>query len=161
MNNREVFIKFKEEKILTAINYEKNKSYEMAYISLWSIMEKGITLYANEAVKIELYNKIKDWEKYLSGSSNKIPKEIKSFTLKYTRNNLPQVSLVEKALGEMKQVRKVLEPSGKWRTRRNNIAHNALRFYTKDKYMEYKHEMLLAIDELSRNVGLHETKNKT
>lgn len=161
MKNREAYKKIKEGGLLRAVRHEDNESYEMAYLSLWFILEKGITLYANEAVKIQLREKIKNWDDFLSGKSKKQPRKINDFTLQYTRNNIPPVSLVEKSLGKMSRVAKVLDPSEKWRRKRNNIAHDAISFSSEDKYKEYKHELLLAIDELTRKVGLHATKKRT
>lgn len=158
MKNREAFIKLKERKILEAIKYEKKESFEMAYISLWSVLEQGIRLYATEGMRIQLHEKIKLWDAFLSDKTKNKPKEIRNFNIEYTSTSIPQMTLVEKSLGKMKQVSKVMNTKGKWRNRRNRIAHDASDFYDKEKYLEYKHEILLAIDELSRSVGLHATK---
>ena len=161
MKNREAFVKLKESKIIEAVKFEKKESYEMAYISLWLVLEQGLKLYASEGMKIQLHSKIKAWDDFLAGDSNKKPKQIGNFSIEYTSNSIPQMSLVEKALGRMPQVSKVMDTKGKWRNRRNRIAHDAADFYNKDKYLEYKHEIFLAIDELSRKVGLHATQTKT
>lgn len=160
MNNLRELRKINKENITKAVSYEKKESYEMAYIYLWSILEKGLSLYANEAVKVKLQSQVKQWDKFLTGVSNKRPAAIKSFNTEYKSRSIPQVTQIESMLGKMNQVSKVLNTKGKWRIRRNNIAHNAADFYNAEKYKEYKYELLKAIDELLRKAALYATKNK-
>ena len=157
MSNLTEFRRLQRTMISEAITYEENGSYEMAYISLWSVLEQGLHLYANDALKYELHERVKKWDHYLNGNTRNKPKEIKNFKTEYTSHSIPQVSLIEKILGKMKQVEKVLDTKGKWRDRRNKIAHQASRFINEDKYKEYKHELIKAIDLLSRKAALYET----
>ena len=93
----------------------------------------------------------------MDGRAKNRPKDIKNFNTEYTSNSIPQVSLIENILGKMRQVEIVLDTKGKWRDRRNKIAHQASRFINEDKYKEYKHELIKAIDLLSRKAALYET----
>ena len=143
-----------------AIAYEEKKSYEMAYLSLWIILEKGLRVYADDAVKLELHNKIQLWDEYLSGKKRNAPTEIKNCNLEYTYRTIPRVSLIENALGKMPAVHKVLNSQGKWRRKRNSIAHKASNFSSVNLYNEYKHELLSAINQLSKKTALYASKNR-
>ena len=151
------FNRLRTEQTVIAANYEENKSYEMAYIALWSILEtalKDITPYAK---KIVLLSKVNEWKDYLDGNSNNTPKEIRSFQC--TRSDkIPPVSLVEALLGECPIIREILNSeskngSTKWRDKRNRIAHNAEGFHRLETYQEYKNKLLDGMDEFVRAIS--------
>ncbi len=136
-------------------SYEENKSFEMAYIAMWSVLEKGLHIYANDAVKHRLHTNVQKWDKYLSGTTKSKPEPIGNFSLEHSNRTIPPVPLIESILGKMSQVSKVLDSKGKYRIKRNKIAHEASRFINEDKYKEYKHELMKAIDQLSRKAAIY------
>ena len=136
-----------------AAQYEGREAYEMAYISIWLVLEKGLHLYADEGVRLNLKDRVSDWSKFLAGEKRKAPTPIRDFSTRYTSRSIPQVALVEKSLGKMPKVARVMDPKAKWRRRRNSIAHEALPFGMATTYREYKHDLLQAIDQLQRNAA--------
>jgi len=112
-------------------------------------------IYADEGVKLSLHDNIREWQKFLEGKAKKIPKPILRFDLEYKRRTIPPVYLIERALGKMNYVRTIMDSNGKWRKRRNSIAHNALHFGSEETYKEYKHDLLNAINQLQRHAAKH------
>ncbi len=132
--------------------YELSRSWEMAYISYWSILEEGLKLYATPAVKEKLRLKLNQWADYLNNNINNPPKKIRSFDIEYKSDSIPQIELIELVLGKMPCVEKIIEPKKKWRNRRNGIAHRATKFINEAKYLEYKSDIQQAINELKENI---------
>lgn len=140
------------ERVIEAEEYEKARSWGMSFISYWSILEDGLKIFASLGVRESLHLKIKEWDAFLSGRSNKKPKDIRNFSVEYKSDKIPTIQIVEVVLGSMPKVSKIIEPKKKWRNRRNEIAHKASKFKDEDLFLEYKSDVLSAIAELRENI---------
>ena len=65
------FQKLKSESIEQAARFEARGAYEMTYISIWRILEKGMRIYADDGVKRSLKAQVFAWTKYLDGAAKK------------------------------------------------------------------------------------------
>ncbi len=146
------FEELHKERKKEAKEHENARSWEMSYISYWSILEDGLKLFATAGVKERLRQKIESWNDYLNDKRNDKPKEIRNFETEYKSDKIPQIDLIELILGSMPCVGKIIEPKKKWRNRRNEIAHKAKKFSNEAKYLEYKSDILEAIAELNENI---------
>ena len=135
-----------------AQDHENARSWEMSFISYWSILEDGLKLFASLGVREQLHIKIREWDAFLSGRKKQKPKNIRNFSVEYKTNKIPTIQTVEVILGKMPKVAEVLEPKKKWRNRRNEIAHKASKFRNEALFAEYKNDVLMAIDELKINI---------
>lgn len=145
-------LEVRKEKEESAAKFEVAASYEMAYISLWSIVEKTLKDIDSWLRTQELYASVREWKLYLEGDIIKRPRDIKSFNLKES-NKIPDISYIEKHLGKLPRVKAIMNTqakhgSTKWRDRRNNIAHNAEPFGKLETYKEYREAILAGIEEL-------------
>lgn len=135
-----------------AQDYEKLEYWEMAYISYWSILETGLKLFATTSLRKQLHDKIKNWNDYLTGVNNIKPNKITNFSVQYASHNIPKIKDIEIVLGTLPNVARIIDSSGKWRKKRNDIAHNANRFKDKILFLEYKQDIIGAIEELNKNI---------
>jgi len=137
-----------------AVRYEEAGSYEMAYLSLWIVLEKILKDIDTKIRSDGLYVQICEWKNYLENKSTKKPREIKSFNLKESER-IPDLAKIEKAIGEIPVTREIMNTqakngSTKWRDKRNSIAHNAESFAKKDTYEEYRDKILSGTSELTQ-----------
>ena len=152
----ENFNRLRTEQITVSANYEENKSYEMAYIALWSILETALKDITPHAKKVLLLKKVNEWKDYVDGNAKKPQKEISSFYFQCTRSEkIPPISLIEAILGDCPIIKEILNSeskngSTKWRDKRNKIAHNAEGFHRYETYQEYKNKLLDGLDEFVR-----------
>lgn len=65
---------------------------------------------------------------------------------------MPTIQTAEIVLGPMLNVAKVIEPKKKWRNRRNEIAHKATMFKNKALFVQYKGDVLMAVDEFRASI---------
>ena len=142
------------ERTKEAEEHENARSWEMSFISYWSILEDGLKIFASLGVRESLHLKIREWDSFLSGSSNKNPKEIRNFAVEYKSDKIPTIQTIEVILGSMPKVSEIIEPKKKWRNRRNEIAHKASRFKNEELFLEYKSDILMAITELRENITM-------
>ncbi len=133
------------ERIKEAEEHEKARSWEMSFISYWSILEDGLKIFASLGVRESLHIKVKAWDAFLSGSNNNKPKDIRNFSVEYKSDKIPTIQTIEVVLGSMPKVTEIIEPKKKWRNRRNEIAHKASKFKNEALFMEYKSDVLSAI----------------
>jgi len=119
---------------------------------MWSILEGGLKLFASLGLKKKLQLKIKEWDRFLSDETSQCPKPIRNFDTEYKTDRIPDISLVEEVLGSLPHVRKIIAPKKKWRNRRNAIAHNASRFKNEQIFVEYKSDLIEAIEELENQI---------
>ena len=147
------FQKLKGDALRIAAQYEGREAYEMAYISIWLVLEKGLRLYADEGMRLNLKDRVSEWSGYLERENRKVPAPIGNFNTRYTSRSIPPVALVEKSLGKMPKVARVMDSKAKWRRRRNSIAHEAQPFGMVSTYREYKHDLLQSIDQLLRHAA--------
>lgn len=146
------FIEFRDDKLIMAKSYEEHSSLEMAYVALWSVTEHTVKAVEEHRKTQELKAKVKEWHQYFeNGKANKRPSAIKSFTCEVS--SIPQTKLIEKSLGSIPAILKLLQTSqkgssGKYRDKRNAIAHHAEKFKNVTVYQDYKDTALAAIAEL-------------
>lgn len=132
--------------------YESSASYEMAYLSLWIILEKMLKRVDFVARKRALYLHICEWKEYLEGKGKKRPSDIKSFILKEVEK-IPDFGKVEHVIGCAPITKEIMNAqpkngSTKWRDRRNNIAHNAESFKRLETYRDYRDKLMEGILEI-------------
>jgi len=145
------------DRIKTSLTYEENGSYEMAYISLWSILETALKDISPYAKRVALLKLVNEWRAYLDEGGEKEPKTIRSFQCTKS-DKIPPIDLIEAFLGDCPTIKEILnsEPkngSTKWRNKRNGIAHNAEGFHRTETYREYKNKLLDGINELGMKLS--------
>ena len=146
------FENIRSEQLQKAENFEKEKSFEMAYLAYWIILEKTLKVIEVVRKKDKLYKSICEWKSYLENSSGKVPSKITSFTLQEPES-IPNVTQISDFIGALPVVTKVMNTqhkngSTKWRDKRNNIAHQSDSFKTESKYIEYRNEIQSGILEI-------------
>ena len=140
----------KEYKTLSS-EYENNRSFEMAFISIWSIAEHIMKPIASISMKNKLQNSLNEWVKYIENPETKNkPKEFKSFQFEYSSTSIPSIAQIESAVGPMPKLTTLMDSKGKYRKKRNGIAHRAEKI-SETVYGDYKKAVLEALSEL-RNV---------
>lgn len=160
MNLLEDFIILQEEKLKLADDYERSQSFEMAYISLWSVTEHTVKEVETVRKTKELKDKVSAWHYFLDGKTNrKRPQPIKSFVCE--GKSIPDIELIKKSLGEVPAIAKLLNTqaksgSTKYRDKRNAIAHQADKFRSFSVYEDYKETALSAISELKARLKVME-----
>ncbi len=149
-------LKQKESQEKLALAYEKITSYEMAYISLWIILEKTLKDIDTKLKRDKLYSQVSEWKQYLEIKSNdsKKPKEIRSFNLKESER-IPELGNIEEYLGNIPITKEIMNTqtkhgSTKWRDKRNNIAHKAESFGKKETYCIYRDKILGGVNEVAK-----------
>lgn len=146
------FIQLRDEKLKLAEEYDQAGSHEMAYVALWSVTEHTVKKVEEQRKTLELKARIIEWHQYFENEEEtKRPSPIKSFVCE--TNSIPQTRLIEKLLGSIPAISKLLQTSqkgisGKYRDKRNAIAHHAEKFKNESVYQDYKNTALAAIEEL-------------
>jgi hypothetical protein len=116
--------------------YEKSNCWSYAYLSRWVVLESGLKLIFDENNKLNIRALAEEWVNYLDGKSEKKPDNIKNFTLK--TQTIPPYSFLQNIFGTCNSIKKVLDSKGKYRPKRNRIAHKAEEFRSEKDYLEYK-----------------------
>ncbi|MFA0021171.1 hypothetical protein AB4354_22945 [Vibrio splendidus] len=155
------FIQLRDEKVKLAEEYEQGKSYEMAYVALWSVTEHTVKQVEEHRKITDLRGKVAAWHYFFeTETATKRPAPIKSFSCEV--KNIPDIKLIQESLGSVPAITKLLQTkqkgkSSKYRDKRNAIAHQALKFGSDSVYLDYKATALAAIEELERTLeGLEE-----
>ena len=135
--------------VALSLTYEKGSSFEMAFLSLWSILEQIMKLVASVSAKRKLEASLLEWTIYVQNpSSGKKPKEIKNFQLEYdSSSSIPMISQIEDVIGNVPKLKELMDSNGKYRRKRNDIAHRAEKLSDK-VYLDYKEVTLAALNEL-------------
>lgn len=155
---RQEFYNLKTEQTKKALEYENSKSYEMAYLSYWVILEKGLKIIEVLRKREKLYSEICLWKEYFEGSEVKKPSDIRCFSLQEPEK-IPEVKLISEFLqGKLPLVAEIMntqqkQGTTKWRGRRNDIAHQAMSFGSESKFFEYRNKILDGIDELEKELA--------
>jgi len=145
-------------RVSLSFEYESNGSYEMAFISLWSILEHIMKPIASVSIKVKLKNSLNEWLVYAENTqSSAKPKEIKNFQLEYTNTTIPQISHIEDAVGDLPKLKVLMDSSKKYRKKRNSIAHRADKL-SESAYAEYKGAVLDALNELKNALAKFEKR---
>lgn len=147
----DTFLRLKTEKLRDAQVQEANGSKAMAYIALWSIVEKTLSQLESQRLEEKLKSELNKWINFLGNKDGKQPCKIKSFSFKTEK--LPNSQEVKVLLGDAPAICKLVQvkakgKSSKFRDKRNAIAHSAEDFKELTTYQEYKSTVLNAIDEL-------------
>ncbi|MDX9708585.1 MAG: hypothetical protein RBT64_03430 [Trichloromonas sp.] len=138
--------------------YESNGSYEMAFISLWSILEHIMKPIATVSIMAKLKNSLNEWLVYVENPQSVTkPKEIKNFQLEYTNTTIPQIAQIEDAVGALPKLKVLMDSNNKYRKKRNSIAHRAEKL-SDGVYAEYKNAVLGALDELKNTLAKFEKR---
>ncbi|MER0170663.1 MAG: hypothetical protein DU489_08680 [Nitrosomonas sp.] len=146
----EELIELEEINIKLSTEYEEKQSYEMAFIAIWSILERIMKSIASVEIRKRLRLNIDDWVKYLNDPEKvEKPDEIRNFATEYTSHAIPHISLIEAAIGDVPELKELMNTKGKYRKKRNDIAHRADKM-SKAVYSDYKMAACAAIDELKR-----------
>jgi len=128
--------------------YEEKGIYELAFLIRWQIVEETIKEIAKAQRRVSLLDNLNEWTEYLTLSSKKQPKKINSFSI--DSDSIPNIEIILKYLEkkELLNLSELLKSKGKYRERRNAIAHRFNRFRDKSVYMDYSQKVDMAIDEL-------------
>jgi hypothetical protein len=147
----DTFLRLKAEKIRDAQVQEANGSKAMAYIALWSIVEKTLSNLESQRLEEKLKSELNQWINFLGNKDGSPPRNIKNFSFEAVK--LPNPQGVKLLLGDAPAICKLIQTkakgkSSKFRDKRNAIAHSAEDFKELSTFQEYKSTVLSAIDEL-------------
>ena len=147
----------KKQEVLVS-DYEKQASYEMAYLSQWYVLEEILKIMDAECRKKQLYRQVCEWKKYLENQNAKKPGKITSFDLtkQHSTPDIGKIRNMEEHLDcELRIIKEIMNTtsgngSTKWRDKRNDIAHRALPFGREETYEEYRNKIMEGISEIAR-----------
>ncbi len=126
--------------------YENNKCWSYAYLSRWVVLERGLKSLYDSYNKQRIRDGALAWIEYLDEKKVKAPIKIKDFSVQ-TRN-IPQYSFITELLGKCNCIKDALDSNGKYRLKRNRIAHKAEEFRSDKDYFGYKKVVDGAIRQL-------------
>lgn len=111
-----------------AKGYLIEENREMAYLAIWSILEKFAKTVAKEYRRQELIKSLKEWSAYLADEKSK-PKKPNTVLDSY---QLPEEKLFIRCLNyygyEGEKLWSIMHSKGKYRDWRNDLAHKAVKF---------------------------------
>jgi len=149
-------IGIRELQLLHVEVYENNKQYETAYLALWSILEKFVKTVAYEYRREMLRSSLAEWTDYLDGKQEKRPESAPKCILDAI--TLPKKNEFFACLNYFgfiaEKVWAVMDSQGRFRLRRNDIAHNAKRFGNKANYQEMEKIMSGLIASIYGQLGV-------
>lgn len=140
-----------KEKSAIANAFEAKDSLEMAYVARWSVIEHMVKRITHSVDCLSLAGRLDQWMKYLEDKNRKLPDPIKSFPVDPARAKLPASTDLKAQLQDAPNLIELLDPSKKYRRKRNSIAHAADSIGKKATYDEYKAKVEAATVEL-RNI---------
>jgi len=147
-------IDFRALQELHAEVYENNKQYETAYLARWSILEKFVKTVAHEYRREMLRKSLAEWTDYLDGKLKQKPRKPNCIL---APNNLPEEKEFRACLTyfgfDADAVWELMDSNGRFRKRRNDIAHKAVRFGIKTKYEEMNIAMSNLIVSIYAQMG--------
>lgn len=151
MKIRKIILDFLEERIketkVHIENYEENEVYELAYLIKWQVFEKTVKEIAKIQRKENLIEKVNQWKEYLENNSGNKPADIKNFSI--DSEKLPELNLINQFLGDNRLViEELLDSKGKYRIKRNKIAHNFEKIAKQETYEEYSKKLDEGIKEI-------------
>ena len=151
----EELLEGREKQLLLVDEYENRKQFETAYLALWAILEKFTKTVAREYRREMLRKSLVKWNDYLDGRLEQKPHK-PNFTL--DSHTLPKEGEFHKCLEsfgfDSECVWNVMDSQGRFRKRRNEIAHTASRFGSEKKYAEMRQEILNLISTIFKQVGM-------
>lgn len=148
-----LFKSLRDSQLLKVTSFERDAQVEMAYLALWSIIEKSIKSMHPYAQKAKLLEGVIAWKLFLEGSASQKPSEIKNFIHGKPEKIPSDLSAIQKLFGPLPIVCEILNTdskkgSTKWRDRRNDISHDALPFAKQETFLEYKQKLIDGIMEI-------------
>ncbi len=141
-----------------AEKYESAKCWSYAYLSRWVVLEKGLKSLHDSYNKQHIRKLALEWIDYLDGNKKTIPDKIKDFSIQ-TRN-IPSYKFIANVLGNCNKIKEVLDSNGKYRPKRNRIAHKAEEFRSEKDYMGYKKSVDDAIKQLLTKLSMKANTRK-
>lgn len=147
-------IQYREKMEKQCEEFQKRGSYEMAFMSLWSINEhflKSLALWIGQKEKYEL---MISWLSYLDNLDDTEVKNIERPKVNKIGDinvepsiSLPKQNFIEKQCPNGKTLLKIMDPNGKYRRKRNAIAHSADNL-SKELFEEYLPVLITSINEI-------------
>jgi len=137
---------------LVANKFEQQTNYPMAYLAYWAIMEDFAKSLAPLCLRADLEKAIKQWSSYFLGEIKDKPKAISSgrFELpKEKSKSIPSEDVLLNVLDKetTPSIFILLNTDGKYRKRRNRIAHFAENV-SEEVYTEFRTHLLDAAKEI-------------
>lgn len=146
--SHEYFARLEVERTHAAQVFEEKESFEMAFVARWSIVETVVKCVVADAGLQTLGKQLQEWMRFLDGSEKTRPRPIKRFPSAPEDSRLPVSSEIEKHFPSATDLLDLLDPSKKFRRKRNAIAHSADAFASRRTYEEYRAKVVAAIAEL-------------
>lgn len=142
----------RDKQLMQSISHEAAENYSMAYLALWAVLEFFAKRVGPIAQRQELKVALSAWLNYLDVAGEEIPAKIAAgkFDLPKleTGNIPPQKSLQELfPLSAGQNFYSVIASKGKFRNRRNEIAHSGASV-TQKVYKDFKAAALAAVSEI-------------
>jgi hypothetical protein len=108
---------------------ERGESFGMAYLAVWAVAEDFAMRLGPVSQRIELMRELKDWQDFLEGRSDKSPPKIPPGKFDFAKEKsktIPSESSLQAVLplDVAPKLYVMLAPKGKYRNRRNSIAHS-------------------------------------
>jgi len=128
--------------------YETAKCWSLAYLSRWVVLERGLKELYNIYNKERIRAGALAWLEYLDGKTTNVQDKIKDFSIDIRSISIPSFKLVEELLGTSNDIKTVIASNGKFRRKRNQIAHKAEGLETEKTYLEYRKTIDKAITQL-------------
>ena len=126
--------------------YEDKKCQSYAYLSRWVVLERGLKSLYDSYNKQRIRKGATEWIEYLDGKNKNAPNKIKDFSVQ-TRY-IPKYSFITELFGECNYLKVAIDSTGKYRKKRNKIAHKAEEFRSEKDYLSYKKAVDEAIKQL-------------
>jgi hypothetical protein len=144
------------EKTCVALEFESRDSHEMAYLARWSVIETMLKSFFFATACQSLKPKIDEWKQFLDNPTRKIPQPIpmRDFPAERDKAKLPTPAELKTKFGSALNLLELLDPTKRYRRKRNSIAHTAEAFGPKTDYTEYKEKVELATAELRKVFAL-------
>ena len=131
--------------------YEAAQCWSFAYLSRWVVLERGLKELYNLYNKERIRTGALAWLDYLNGKTSKTPDKIKDFSV--DTRQIPSYKIIEELLGTSNSIKTAIDSKGKFRRKRNNVAHKAENFRTENTYSEFKKTIDKAIIQLLTNLS--------
>lgn len=112
----------------------------------WVVLEKGLKSLYDSHTRECIRKGAIEWIEYLDGKVTTAPNKIKNFTIQ--TQDIPSYKFISELLGACKKVEVALKSDGKYRPKRNRIAHKAEEFKSENNYLEYRKAIDAAIEQL-------------
>ncbi len=143
-------LKLKEEQDNRSERFEAEESFEMAYLARWHILEIAVRKIILKKKQDEIISLMKDWVDYTEERRPSRPQNTKIGTVPLQASKyLPHYEqVILKEFGKYGALCEAMKTGGKYRNKRNRIAHSADRLSRQNYYKYYKPVINQAISEI-------------